>query len=101
MKRYDSLNGIRAIACLGIALMHVKSNLSYTVPGNVLNLIINELGNLTILFMVLSAFAMCCGYYDKIKANRISIEDFYKKRFKKVLPFFLFLVILDVLIEHS
>lgn len=101
MKRYDSLNGIRAIACLGIALMHVKSNLLYTVPGNILNLIVNELGNLTILFMVLSAFSMCCGYYDKVKDNKISIEDFYKKRFKKILPFFLFLVILDIIVEHS
>lgn len=101
MKRYDSLNGIRAIACLGIALMHVKANLSYMVPGNILNLIVNELGNLTILFMVLSAFSMCCGYYDKIKNNKISIEDFYKKRFKKILPFFSFLVILGVIIEHN
>ena len=80
MKRYNSLNGIRTIACLGIVLMHVKSNLPYDVSGNYLNLIINELGNLTILFMVLSSFSMCCGYYEKIKNTLISPEQFYYRR---------------------
>ena len=101
MKRYNSLNGIRTIACLGIVLMHVKSNLPYDVSGNYLNLIINELGNLTILFMVLSSFSMCCGYYEKIKNTLISPEQFYGRRVKKILPFFALLVFLDVIIEHN
>ena len=101
MKRYNGLNGIRTIACLAIVLMHVKANLSYTVPGNLLSLIVGELGHLTILFMIISAFSMCCGYYEKIKNNLISPEEFYKRRFKKVLPFFSLLVLLDIVVEHS
>lgn len=101
MNRYNSLNGLRTIACLGIALMHVKANLSYTVPGEIFNTIVDQLGNLTILFMVLSAFSMCCGYYEKIKSNKITLEEFYKKRFKKILPFFLFLIVIDIIVEHS
>ena len=101
MKRYESINGIRTIACLGIILMHVKANISYEIQGDFLNLIINELTNFTLLFMVISAFSMCCGYYNKIKENKISIEDFYSKRFKKILPFFLFLVLINVIAEPS
>lgn len=38
--------------------------------------------------MTVSAFGMCCGYYEKIINNKISFSDIYGKRFKKILPFF-------------
>lgn len=101
MKRYDSINGLRTIACLGILLMHVKANINYTVGGSVFNTIINEFTNFVFLFMVLSAFSMCCGYFEKIKKNEISMESFYKRRFLKVLPFFVLLLIIDVIYEHN
>ena len=100
MKRYDSLNGIRAISCIGILLMHVLSNSEYELHP-VATIIIEKFTNFVFLFMVLSAFSMCCGYFDKIKNNKISMEDFYKKRIKKILPFFSLLVVLDIIIEHS
>ena len=65
------------------------------------NTIIPSFTNFVFLFMVISAFGMCCGYYDKILHNKLSMTDFYKKRFVKVLPFFALLVMLDVVIEHS
>ena len=37
--------------------------------------------------MIISAFGMCCGYYNKIENNEISVNEFYKKRFQKILPF--------------
>lgn len=37
-------------------------------------------GNFTILFMMVSAFGMCCGYYEKFKAGTINIEPRAKKR---------------------
>lgn len=101
MKRYNTLNGLRTFACLAIVLMHVKTNLSYSISSDLLNLIIGELGELTILFMIISSFSMCCGYYEKIKNNQISLEDFYKRRFKKILPFFSLLVLLDIIVEHN
>ena len=33
--------------------------------------------------MMVSGFGMCCGYYQKIVDQKISVEDFYKKRYIK------------------
>ena len=53
------------------------------------------------LFMAISAFGMCCGYYEKLINTTISFSDFYGKRFKKILPFFGVLVLLDVILAPS
>ena len=99
--RYEAINGLRTIACLGIVLMHVKANISYSLPGDVLIRVISSFTNFVYLFMIISSFGMCCGYFDKIKNNEISPEKFYSKRINKILPFFLFLILIDVLIEHN
>ncbi len=100
MKRYDSLNGVRTIACIGIVLMHILANANYAINSSVAS-IISKCTNFVFLFMILSAFGMCCGYYEKIKNNKISVEDFYKRRIQKTLPFFMFLVVIDIIIEHN
>lgn len=51
--------------------------------------------------MTVSAFGMCCGYYHKMLNNQINLSDFYTKRFKKILPFFALLVLIDVLLSPS
>lgn len=51
--------------------------------------------------MTISAFGMCCGYCEKILHNQISFSDFYGKRFKKILPFFGILIVLDIIISPS
>ena len=65
--RYSSLDGIRSLAAVGIVLMHVKTNSSYQIGGVVFNNIIPLFTNLIYLFMIISGFSMCCGYYDKIQ----------------------------------
>ena len=50
---------------------------------------------------MVSAFGMCCGYYEKFKAGTINIEAFYKRRYEKLWPFFALLCILDVVISPS
>lgn len=100
-KRYDAIDGLRTIACLGIVLMHVRANGDYAVSGFVFEKLIPSFTNFVFLFMVISAFGMCCGYYGKVVNNRISVNDFYSKWFKKILPFFAVLVILDMLISPS
>ncbi len=94
-KRYEALDGIRALSFLGIAAMHVFGNAGYKtgVPG--LSTFIPSLTNLVFLFMTISGFGMCCGYYNKIMDRKIDIVDFYKKRYKKILPFFAFLCLID------
>ena len=99
--RFDSIDGLRMIACIGIVLMHVLSNMKNIDLGSIPNSIIGQFTNFVFLFMVISSFGMCCGYFNKIKNNEISPENFYSKRIKKILPFFLFLVLVDIIIEHS
>lgn len=101
MKKFNSINGLRTIACIGIILMHVKANVNYELDNEVINTIINSFTQFVHLFMIISSFSMCCGYYEKIKNNQISMNDFYKKRFSKILPFFAFLVIINTLFERT
>ena len=57
--------------------------------------------NLVFLFMMVSGFGMCCGYYQKIIDQKISIEDFYKKRYIKIWLYFALLCVLDFVISPS
>lgn len=103
MKRefYGAIDGLRTIACIGIVMMHMASNNSYEISGFFYNSVIPSFTNFVFLFMTVSAFGMCCGYYEKIMNNRISFSDFYGKRFKKIIPFFGLLVLLDIAMTPS
>lgn len=57
--------------------------------------------NLVFLFMMVSGFGMCCGYFQKIIDQKISLEDFYKKRYIKIWPYFALLCALDFVISPS
>ena len=100
-QRYGAIDGLRTIACIGIAMMHIRANNSYDITGFVYNTIVPSFAHFTSLFMVISAFGMCCGYYEKIVNNKISFNDFYSKRFKKILPFFGTIVLLDAVMSPS
>lgn len=100
-KRYDAIDGVRTIACFGIVMMHVQSNNEYDISGLVYEKLIASFTNFVFLFMVISAFGMCCGYLDKILNNQISLETFYFKRYSKILPFFAFLVLSDIIMSPS
>lgn len=100
-KHFGAIDGLRTMAAIGIVMMHMKSNNVYEISGYVYDTVIPSFTNFTILFMIISAFGMCCGYYEKILYNKISVTDFYSKRFKKVLPFFAFLVLIDIMVSPS
>lgn len=100
-KYYDSIDGLRAYSALGIVLMHVLSNGDYALQGFIFERLIPSFTNLVFLFMVVSGFSMCCGYYEGIIANKISIEAFYKKRYAKIWPYFALLCLFDLLISPS
>lgn len=99
--RFVNIDGLRTIACIGIVLMHIMTNINYSLQLVVIPKVIDQFGNFVFLFMIISSFAMCCGYYDKFKNNTIDTEMYYSKRVKKILPFFLFLVVVDVITEHN
>ena len=98
---YASIDGLRAFAAIGIVLMHVLFNGRYEIDGFVFKKLIPSFTDLVFLFMVISGFSMCCGYWDKIINNKLSLSDFYGKRFKRILPFFGMLVIIDIIISPS
>ena len=100
-RHYGAIDGLRMIAAFGIAMMHIRANSNYEITGYVYNTIIPSFTNFVFLFMTVSAFGMCCGYYDKILKGRVNFTEFYGKRFKKILPFFGTLVLLDIIMSPS
>ena len=101
MNRYEGIDGLKAYAIIGIALMHVLANGEYEIGGFVFEQLIPSFTNLVFLFMTVSGFGMCCGYYQTIVDQKISVEDFYKKRYIKIWPYFALLCALDIVISPS
>ena len=99
--RYEGIDGLKAYAIMGIALMHVLANGEYGIGGFAFERLIPSFTNLVFLFMMVSGFGMCCGYYQKIIDRKISVEDFYKKRYIKIWPYFALLCALDFVISPS
>ena len=100
--RYESLDGLRAYAAIGIVMMHVLANVVVKPNENFLtDVIIPFFTNFTLLFMVVSAFSVCCGYYDRVKNGTMRPNDFYKKRYRRLLPFFALMVIISLAKDHD
>ncbi len=53
------------------------------------------------LFFMISCFSLCCGYYEKMKRGRVSPNEFYTKRYRRLLPFFGFMSVLGVATDFS
>jgi peptidoglycan/LPS O-acetylase OafA/YrhL len=101
--RYGGLDGLRTIACIGIVMMHMsaKGNNSYTLNSTAATVILT-FADFVFLFMMISSFGMCCGYYEKfIHSRNVDLVSFYKKRYAKILPFFATVVLIDVMVEFS
>lgn len=101
-ERYGSLDGLRAYAALGIVLMHVLANIRVKPSTNyVTEHLIPFFTDFTLLFMMVSGFSLCCGYYQRIKDGTITPNNFYKKRYLRILPFFAILCFLDLAMSPS
>lgn len=92
----NALDWLRAAACIGIMTMHIKENISYEIPGRMFNSIIVSFTDLVYLFMAISSFGLCCGYYQRFVEGKIDWEKFYQRRFSKILPFFIAMILLDL-----
>lgn len=98
-ENYSSLDGLRAYAAVGIVLMHVLANLMIKPSDNILTgNVIPWFTNFTLLFMIISAFSMCCGYYERIKSGAITPAKFYAKRYHRTWPFFAMMVMISFVI---
>lgn len=97
---YGAIDGLRAYGIIWIAVYHVLANGNYNLSGFVFD-VINSAPLMLFPFMVISGFSMCCGYYDKIINNRITVSEFYSRRYAKTWPFFALLCILDLIVNPS
>ena len=102
-KHYYGIDWLRAMACIGIVMMHMisKANNNYALSGFIAEKMIPSFTDFTFLFMTISAFGMCVGYYAKVKSRKVNWVDFYKKRYMKVLPFFAVVVLMDIVFNHD
>lgn len=117
MQRYNSFNGLRGYAAIGILLMHYLANIDsisamYLKDANPLlyGQIIPFFTMFVYMFFTISAFSMCCGYFKKFNVEKISdnknvsefnVETFYSKRYVRIWPFFALLVLIDVVMKPS
>lgn len=100
--RYDNINALRAISAIGIAMMHYLANLKQTPDmGWIGSILIPWFTQFVFLFFIISGFGLCCGYYERIKTGAITPNDFYAKRYKRILPFFALLCVMDVSLSFS
>ena len=100
-KHYYGIDWLRAMACIGIVMMHIHANNTYHLSGFIAEKMIPSFTDFTFLFMTISAFGMCVGYYQKAKDGKVNWVDFYKKRYMKVLPFFAVVVLMDIVFNHD
>lgn len=100
-KHYYGIDWLRAMACIGIVMMHIQANNTYHLSGFIAEKMIPSFTDFTFLFMTISAFGMCVGYYQKVKDGKVNWVDFYKKRYMKVLPFFAVVVLMDIVFNHD
>lgn len=98
---YYGIDFLRAFCCLAILVMHVGANSQYVVDGFLYDTIIGSWKNLVFLFMMISGFGMSCGYYNKIKSGKVDFNSLYSKRYIKILPFFAFLLLIAMVMEHQ
>jgi len=99
-ERYNSLDGLRAIACIAIIAMHIRANSQYELAPWLKTTIVSWT-LFVYLFLMISGFGMFCGYYDKFKNGSVNLNSFYVRRYSKIVPFFAFLILIDVVMERS
>lgn len=102
-ERYTSLDGLRAFAAIGIAIMHILANIDIEPDKSTFlyGTVIPSLTHFVYLFFMISAFSMCCGYYERMKFGQISMNRFYMKRYQRILPYFALLIFIDCLAPHG
>ena len=101
-ERYNNLDALRAISCLAIIAMHIRANTLFAETLSGLGGdIVSAFNAFVPLFLIISGFGMFCGYYERFKQGTIDINTFYKRRYKKILPFFAFLMLIDVAVSRS
>lgn len=96
-ERYNNLDGLRTISCIGIIGMHIAANSQYRLNDWFGQQLVPSFNWLVFLFIMISGFGMFNGYYERMKNGEVDFNYFYMRRYKKLFPFFVFLIVLDIL----
>lgn len=99
VKKYRNIDALRTFGCLAIIAWHVKANTNFN--GGYWQKIIPSFDYLVYLFMIISGFGMCNGYYQKLRNGTYDLNTFYSKRYKRTVPFFALLLFLNCVIEFT
>ena len=101
VKKYRNIDALRSFGCLAIIAWHVKANTNFNGGGVLTERLIPSFDYLVYLFMIISGFGMCNGYYQKLKDGNYDLNKFYSRRYKKTVPFFSILIILNCILEFK
>ncbi len=101
VKKYRNIDALRSFGCLAISAWHVKANTNFNGGGVLTERIIPSFDYLVYLFMIISGFGMCNGYYQKLKDGNYDLNKFYSRRYKKTVPFFSILIIVNCILEFN
>lgn len=101
VKKYRNIDALRSFGCLAIIAWHVKANTNFNGGGVLTERIIPSFDYLVYLFMIISGFGMCNGYYKKLKDENYDLNKFYSRRYKKTVPFFSILIIMNCILEFN
>ena len=104
MKRINTLDGVRALLAISITLVHVLKNTPPSIGAEDYQGIFHYIAhgeNAVKVFFMISAFSLCCGYFEKFKMGKISVNDFYKRRYSRIMPFWFIICSLGLLAEPS
>lgn len=100
-RKYRNIDALRTFSCLAIIMWHILANLNYEWGGVIPERIIPSFNYLVYLFMLISGFGMCNGYYDMVHNGNFEVNKFYFRRYKKNVPFFAIVVLLECLMSFS
>lgn len=99
--RFGGIDGLRTIACFGIIAMHIRENTNYQISSYFYDNIITSWTQFVYFFFTISGFALSVGYYEKFKNNKVDLNKFYSSRYKKTLPFFSLMILIELVYSRS
>lgn len=98
-KHYEGLTATRGIGALCIIAYHMYVLEGYVGINHFLDRTVGVGGVFVQLFFILSSFSLMCGYAETINKNECDLEQFYKRRFIKLMPVFYTALILHLFLN--
>ena len=98
-RNYNNIDGLRTFGCLAIIAWHVLYNGNFYVGKYCSERLIPSFNYLVYMFMIISGFGMCNGYYHKFKTGKYDLNKYYSRRYQKIVPFFALLIALNCAVD--